>query len=65
MMEGGSDTTSVVFQNFVAAITAHPEVQKKAQEEIDRVIGSDRMPQLDDFDNLPYVQAVINEVCLI
>jgi cytochrome P450 len=62
MIEGGSDTTSVVFQNFVTIMAAYPEIQKKAQEEIDRVIGPDRMPELDDYEDLPYVQALVNEV---
>jgi hypothetical protein len=34
---------------------------KKAQEEIDRVVGTDRMPEFHDKDQLPYVLAVINE----
>ena len=36
-------------------------VQRKAQEEIDRVIGSDRLPDFSDYDNLVYVQDVIME----
>ena len=40
----------------------HPEVQRKAQEEIDRVIGNDRFPTLADQPNLPYVGAVAKEV---
>jgi len=40
----------------------YPEVQRKAQEEIDRVIGNDRLPTLADQPNLPYVEAVAKEV---
>lgn len=40
----------------------HPEVQIKAQEEIDRVIGNDRLPELADKDHLPYVDAVVKEL---
>lgn len=39
----------------------HPRVMKKAQEEIDAVIGPHRMPGFDDYDSLPYLQAVIKE----
>jgi len=39
-----------------------PEVQNKAQEEMDRVVGRERMPSIEDIDNLPYLRAVINEV---
>ena len=40
----------------------HPVQQKKAQEEIDRVIGSDRLPTFDDRPFLPYVGALLREV---
>lgn len=46
---------------FFLAMTLYPEVQIKAQEEIDRVVGSGRLPTLDDQDNLPYVSAVVKE----
>ena len=38
-----------------------PDVQRKAQEEIDRVIGPSRLPTIEDKDKLPYVNAVIFE----
>lgn len=40
----------------------HPEVYRKAQEELDRVVGSERLPDFDDRDSLPYLNAVIKEV---
>jgi cytochrome P450 len=42
----------------------HPHVQKRAQEEIDMVIGSGRLPNLNDRTqgSLPYVEAIMNEV---
>ena len=40
----------------------YPEVQKRAQEEIDHVIGTDRLPTLADKDKLPYINAVVKEV---
>lgn len=40
-----------------------PEKQKKAQEEIDRVIGSDRLPDFSDRVYLPYTEALLTE-CL-
>ena len=43
-------------------MTTHPEVQRKAQAEIDRVVGNDRFPTLDDQARLPYVDAVAREV---
>jgi cytochrome P450 len=40
----------------------NPEVFKKAQEEIDRVIGNGRLVDYDDRDSLPYFAAVLREV---
>ena len=40
----------------------HPQIQRKAQAEIDRVIGNDRFPTLADQSKLPYVDAVAKEV---
>lgn len=43
-------------------MTLFPEVQKKAQREIDAVIGNDRLPCIADRDELPYVNAVCTEI---
>ena len=43
-------------------MTLYPDVQKRAQEEIDRVVGKDRLPTIEDQDNLIYVGALIKEV---
>ncbi len=43
-------------------MTLYPEVQRKAQEEIDRVVGNERLPTLDDRENLPYVDALVKEL---
>jgi cytochrome P450 len=40
----------------------YPEVQRKAQAEIDQVIGNHRLPVHSDEDVLPYLQAVLKEV---
>jgi cytochrome P450 len=37
-------------------------MQRKAQEEIDRVLGPGRLPTVADRGNLPYVDAVVKEV---
>ena len=39
----------------------NPEVQAKAQAEIDRVVGKDRLPNFDDRLELPYVEAILRE----
>lgn len=43
-------------------MAVHPDVQKKAQAEMDRVIGSRRLPTLDDRKSLPYVEAIYREL---
>ncbi|THH14455.1 hypothetical protein EW146_g5883 [Bondarzewia mesenterica] len=61
LVEGEADTTALFLQSLTLWLVAHPEVQLKAQEEIDSVIGSDRAPVLEDFQSLPYVQAIIKD----
>ena len=39
-----------------------PDIQKKAQEEIDMVVGTDRLPSFEDRASLPYVDAIVKEV---
>ncbi|KAK6447166.1 hypothetical protein FP744_10003416 [Trichoderma asperellum] len=60
-LEAGSDTTSSTLYGFIQAMILFPEVQRKAQAEIDRVIGPDRLPTLDDEDNLPYIRGCVKE----
>jgi len=43
-------------------MTLYPKIQRKAQEEIDRVIGNKRLPSMGDRKNLPYVNAIVKEV---
>ncbi|KIX99846.1 uncharacterized protein Z520_04482 [Fonsecaea multimorphosa CBS 102226] len=59
---GGADTTVSSMGCFVLAMTLYPEVQRKAQAEIDATIGSSRLPTFSDRAALPYVDALIKEV---
>ncbi|UKZ78143.1 hypothetical protein TrVFT333_005877 [Trichoderma virens FT-333] len=61
MYGGGADTTVSTIMAFTLAMILFPKVQQKAQEEIDRVVGSDRLPGYEDQENLPYVSAVAKE----
>lgn len=47
---------------FFLAMVQFPEAQKKAQCELDMVIGPDRLPEFADRDALPYVRALVKEV---
>ncbi|KZV85576.1 cytochrome P450 [Exidia glandulosa HHB12029] len=58
---GGVDTTYSTILTFLLAASINPRVQAKAQEEIDRVIGKERLPVFEDRASLPYVRAVVQE----
>ncbi|KAF5325314.1 hypothetical protein D9619_009793 [Psilocybe cf. subviscida] len=64
---GAGIETSVTLQTvattttLIMAMLHYPEVQEKAQAELDKVIGHGRMPEYEDRENLPYINAVINE----
>lgn len=62
-LEAGSDTTSSELYGFVQAMLCFPDAQKKAQAELDKVIGEDRLPDADDYDALPYIRHCIKETC--
>lgn len=47
---------------FMLAMVLYPKVLKRAQEEIDDVVGRKRMPNYEDQSNLPYVDAIVKEV---
>jgi cytochrome P450 len=61
LLEAGSDTTSSTLYAFVQAMLLFPEVQRKAHEEIDIVIGPDRLPEMDDLPNLQYIRSCMKE----
>jgi hypothetical protein len=60
---GGSDTTAAAIVSFFLAMLVYPDVQAKAQAEVDQAIGKDRLPEFDDMESMPYVQCVASE-CL-
>ena len=42
-------------------MVSHPEIQIKAQAEIDHVLGGSRLPSFSDYASLPYVDAIVKE----
>lgn len=48
--------------SFFLAMTLHSDLQRKAQKEIDEVVGHDRLPTLEDREKLPYVNALVKEI---
>lgn len=59
---GGADTTVSATFGFFLLMMQHPEVQRAAQEELDSVVGLDRLPSFDDRPNLPYINALVKEL---
>uniref|UniRef100_A0A8H7XQ86 Cytochrome P450 n=1 Tax=Psilocybe cubensis TaxID=181762 RepID=A0A8H7XQ86_PSICU len=57
-----SDTTISSTGSFFYLMAANPDVQRKAQEEIDGLTGSKRLPTLEDRKSLPFVEAIYREV---
>ncbi|KAI0310504.1 CyP450 monooxygenase [Amylostereum chailletii] len=63
MYIAGADTTVSALQTFFLAMVLHPSAQKRAQAELDAVLGAaGRLPQFEDEDGLPYVGALVKEV---
>ncbi|KAJ7889483.1 cytochrome P450, partial [Mycena olivaceomarginata] len=62
MFAAGESTTWSALSVFILAMVLHPEYQLKAQEELDKVIGTARLPEFADRESLPYVECVYQEV---
>ncbi|EIW84449.1 PAH-inducible cytochrome P450 monooxygenase PC-PAH 6 [Coniophora puteana RWD-64-598 SS2] len=57
----GEETSASTLMIFILAMVLYPEVQKRAQSEIDSMVGIGRLPNFDDWSTLPYVEAVFRE----
>ncbi|XP_011310802.1 probable cytochrome P450 303a1 [Fopius arisanus] len=57
----GSETTTKALNFCFLYLVLYPDVQKKAQDEIDREIGRDRLPRLSDRPRMTYVNAITLE----
>ncbi|KAI0333732.1 CyP450 monooxygenase [Cubamyces sp. BRFM 1775] len=60
-IEGSSDTTGYTLEGFFLAMAMHPDVQRKARAELDRVVGPNRLPDHSDSDELVYINAIVKE----
>lgn len=62
LIEAGADTTAAALETFIIAMATQPDIQKRAQEEIDQVFGLEYMPHTADGSNLPFLRACFLEV---
>ncbi|CAA0401132.1 unnamed protein product [Arabidopsis thaliana] len=58
---GGTDTSAITVEWALAELINHPEIMKKAQQEIEQVVGNKRVVEESDLCNLSYTQAVVKE----
>ncbi|EDV22935.1 uncharacterized protein TRIADDRAFT_28454 [Trichoplax adhaerens] len=61
LFAAGIITTTTTLEWYFLYMIVHPNIQQKVHDELDRVIGRDRYPTLQDRDKLPYLQATILE----
>ncbi|KAJ7635361.1 cytochrome P450 [Roridomyces roridus] len=62
LYSAGSDTSAAQMEWFILAMVLFPSVQSRAQSELDRVVGRDRMPTFADYQHLPYIRALVKEL---
>ncbi|KAJ7251438.1 cytochrome P450 [Mycena rebaudengoi] len=60
MYAAGFDTTRAALGTFILAMLANPDVQKRAQEEIDAVVHEGHLPSFDDEESLPLSNLDVN-----
>lgn len=61
IIEGGADTSASALATLILTFAKYPEIQRKAQAQIDQVCGTERSPQWTDFDQLTYINAIVKE----
>ncbi|XP_045200320.2 steroid 17-alpha-hydroxylase/17,20 lyase-like [Mercenaria mercenaria] len=57
----GTDTSKSTLKGAILHMVAFPDIQDKVQEEIDRAVGRERLPGINDRPNLSYTEAVLHE----
>ncbi|KAI5890488.1 cytochrome P450 [Schizophyllum commune H4-8] len=62
---GAMDTTVATLLNFTLHMLENPEIQRRAQDELDNVLDPGRLPDFDDEEKLPYITAIIRETMRI
>ncbi|KAF8994704.1 cytochrome P450 [Cyathus striatus] len=62
LYQAGSDTTTVTLAYCILTLLEHPDVIKKAQQEIDSVSPPGSFPDFRDEESLPYITAIVKEI---
>jgi flavonoid 3'-monooxygenase len=61
LLVAGTDPTSITVEWAVAELIRHPDILKQAQEELDNVVGRDRLISESDLPRLTFLNAIIKE----
>ncbi|XP_058080868.1 cytochrome P450 78A5-like [Magnolia sinica] len=61
MIFRGTDTVAILLEWILARMVVHPDIQSRAQSEIDAVVGKSRPISDSDIPNLPYLQSIVKE----
>ena len=62
LFNAGTFTSSSSYYSFLNLMIWYPQVQRKLQEEVDRLVGPNRKVTLNDRQNMPYTQATVLEL---
>ncbi|TFY68081.1 hypothetical protein EVJ58_g1234 [Rhodofomes roseus] len=58
----GADTSVSALETMFLILALYPDIQRKAQAEVDAALGSHQLPKFSDRDSLPYVAALVKEI---
>ena len=62
LFTGGTETTATTLRWSLLYMIAYPEIQRQVQQELDTVVGRERLPRLSDSLDLPYAMATLLEI---
>ncbi len=61
MIIRGTDTSATTLKRSLNELIHHLEIMKKAQEELDKVVGRNRLVLELDLHNLPYLHTIVKK----